>query len=325
MSKNETMTGVRKSALPDVNSGEKIIDFMRLRTAATVLSVLLIAGSILSLTINGIKWGLDFTGGTQVELLYDEPINVANIREQLSNEGHTDAIVKESGSANNILITISGDDAELGNRVAKMLDQNYDGHVETKRIEYVGPQVGERMREQGGLGMLVALVLVMLYIAFRFQFKFSIGAVTALAHDSAIVLGVFSLLGLQFDLTVMAAILAVVGYSLNDTIIVYDRIRENFRKRRKSDAIEVINTSLTQSLGRTLATSGTTLMVLLSLFLFGGDMIHNFAIALIVGIGVGTYSSIYIASNMLVYMNIKREDMIVPVKHNDNKDEEILP
>ena len=177
--------------------------------------------------------------------------------------------------------------------------------------------MGERLREQGGLGMLMALGLVMLYIAFRFQFKFSVGAVVALTHDSIIVLGLFALLQLQFDLTVMAAILAVIGYSLNDTIIVYDRIRENFRKRRKGTASDIIDVSLTQTLGRTLATSGTTLMVLLALFLFGGEMIHNFATALIVGIGVGTYSSIYIASNLLLYLKISREDLLLPVKQEE--------
>ena len=252
-----------------------------------------------------------------MELLYERPVNTADVRAQLADTGHADAVVQEFGSANNILIRIPGDDAALGNRIAQMLDTSYDGKVEAKRVEYVGPQVGEKLREQGGLGMLMALGLVMLYIAFRFQFKFSVGAVTALAHDSIIVLGVFSLLQLQFDLTVMAAILAVVGYSLNDTIIVYDRIRENFRKRRKGEPTEIINVSLTQTLGRTLATSGTTLMVLLALFLFGGDMIHNFATALIVGIGVGTYSSIYIASNLLLYMNINREDLVVPVKQEE--------
>ena len=208
-----------------------------------------------------------------------------------------------------------------GRAVAGLLGQNYDGNVVAVRVEFVGPQVGERLREQGGLGMLFAMLLITLYIAFRFQFKFSVGAILSLAHDVIFTLGLFALLGLQFDLTVMAALLAVIGYSLNDTIIVYDRIRENFRKLRKGDADEVINVSLTQTLGRTLATSGTTLMVLLALFLFGGEMIHNFALALIVGVGVGTYSSIYIASNMLIYMRVSREDLIVPVKENEDSEQ----
>ncbi|WP_062269793.1 protein translocase subunit SecF [Endozoicomonas arenosclerae] len=296
---------------------QKVINFMKLRTYATILSIVMIVGSIGSLATKGINWGLDFTGGTLIELVYDQPANTENIRNQLGEAGHSDAVVQEFGSVRDILVRIPGDDPALGHNIAKLLDQKHDGSVVVKRVEFVGPQVGERLREQGGLGMLMALGLVMLYIAFRFQFKFSVGAVLALTHDSLIVLGLFSFLQLQFDLTVLAAILAVIGYSLNDTIIVYDRIRENFRKLRKGDADEIINVSLTQTLGRTLATSGTTLMVLLSLFLFGGEMINGFATALIVGIGVGTYSSIYIASNLLIYMKISREDLIVPVKEDD--------
>ncbi|PJE78805.1 hypothetical protein CI610_02240 [invertebrate metagenome] len=300
----------KRASQPD----EKIIGFMRLRTAATALSIVLILCAIASMAVRGITWGLDFTGGTLVELAYDGPVKASEVRETLATMGYSDTVVQEFGADNNLLIRMPGNDPALGNVIAKKLDESYAGHVETKRVEYVGPQVGERLREQGLLGMFLALGLVMLYIAFRFQFKFSVGAVTALAHDTILVLGVFSFFGIQFDLTVMAAILAVIGYSLNDTIIVYDRIRENFRKRRKGSAEEVINVSLTQTLGRTLATSGTTLMVLLSLFLFGGDMIHSFSIALIIGIVVGTYSSIYIASNTLLYMKIKREDLLVPAK-----------
>ncbi|OED44251.1 protein-export membrane protein SecF [Endozoicomonas sp. (ex Bugula neritina AB1)] len=304
-------------------SDSKIINFMRLRTFATVLSVVVLAASVLSLATKGINWGLDFTGGTKIGVVYDQPVMVGNVRAQLDAAGYEGISVQEAGSAQNIEIKIASEetDAKLGDRVVKVLSQNYAGDIDVQSVEFVGPQVGDRMREQGGLGMLMALGLVMMYIAFRFQFKFSVGAVSALAHDSIIVMGLFSFLGLQFDLTVMAAILAVVGYSLNDTIIVYDRIRENFRKLRKGTAEEVINVSLTQTLGRTLATSGTTLMVLLALFLFGGEMIHNFATALIVGIGVGTYSSIYIASNILIYMNINREDLMVPVKENEDLDE----
>lgn len=299
----------------------KVINFMRLRTLASVFSLILMLGSVAALAVKGINWGLDFTGGTLIELVYDQPVQTAEIREQLDTAGYDNAVVQEFGSAENILVRIPGADPKMGAAVAGLLGQSYDGAVEAVRVEFVGPQVGERLREQGGLGMLFAMLLITLYIAFRFQFKFSVGAIMALAHDVIFTLGVFALLGLQFDLTVMAALLAVIGYSLNDTIIVYDRIRENFRKLRKGDALEVINVSLTQTLGRTLATSGTTLMVLLALFLFGGDMIHNFALALIVGVGIGTYSSIYIASNMLVYMKISREDLIVPVKENEEADQ----
>ncbi|MGI2027362.1 protein translocase subunit SecF [Endozoicomonas acroporae] len=299
----------------------KVINFMRLRSYASVLSLLLMLGSVGALAVKGINWGLDFTGGTLIELVYDQPVKTADIRDQLATAGYDNVVVQEFGSAEDILVRIPGDDPKMGASVAGLLGQNYDGNVEAVRVEFVGPQVGERLREQGGLGMLFAMLLITLYIAFRFQFKFSVGAILSLAHDVIFTLGLFALLGLQFDLTVMAALLAVIGYSLNDTIIVYDRIRENFRKLRKGDADEVINVSLTQTLGRTLATSGTTLMVLLALFLFGGEMIHNFALALIVGVGVGTYSSIYIASNMLIYMRISREDLIVPVKENEDSEE----
>ena len=321
--------GSKSEATSDKMSSDKkmyghtrIIDFMRLRMGATVLSVLLLLGSVATLFTNGINFGLDFTGGTLIELSYDKPANVAQVRNQLGEMGFSDAVAQEYGSANAVLIRIPGSEsnATLSNQVARQLNAVYDGEITVKRVEFVGPQVGEQLRDQGGLGMLLALALVMLYIAFRFQYKFSLGAVIALGHDSLIVLGVFSLFGLQFDLTVLAAILAVVGYSLNDTIIVYDRVRENFRKVRRGTAAEIINISLSQTLGRTLATSGTTIMVLLALFFLGGDMIHNFAAALLVGVGVGTYSSIYIASNLLLYMNISREDLIVPVREDEVDD-----
>lgn len=299
----------------------KVINFMRLRTLATVFSVILMLGSVAALAVKGISWGLDFTGGTLIELVYDQPVRTAEIRAQLGAAGYDDAIVQEFGSARDILVRLPGDDPKMGAAVAALLDQNYDGTVSAVRVEFVGPQVGERLREQGGLGMLFAMLVITVYIAFRFQIKFSVGAILSLAHDVLFTLGLFALLGLQFDLTVVAALLAMIGYSLNDTIIVYDRIRENFRKLRKGDTEEIINVSLTQTLGRTLATSGTTLMVLLALFLFGGDMIHNFAVALIVGVGVGTYSSIYIASNILVYLKLSREDLIVPVKENEELDQ----
>ncbi len=295
----------------------RVIDFMRLRTMATMLSLVLMLGSVVTLAINGINFGLDFTGGTLVELSYDKPVEVSSVRSQLDELGY-DAVAQEYGSASDVLIRIPGAETgiNLGDKVSKDLAARYDGKITVRRVEFVGPQVGEQLRDQGGLGMMLALALVMLYIAFRFQYKFSLGAVIALGHDSLIVLGVFSLLGLPFDLPVLAAILAVVGYSLNDTIIVYDRVRENFRKVRRGTSSDVINISLSQTLGRTLATSGTTIMVLLSLFFLGGDMIHGFATALLVGVCVGTYSSIYIASNMLLYLGVTREDLIVPVRED---------
>ena len=299
----------------------KIINFMRLKSYASVLSMLLMVISIGALTFKGINWGLDFTGGTLIELIYDKPVKTSDIRDQLTQADYENVTVQEFGSAEDIIVRLAGDDPKMGAEVAKLLGQSYEGTVEAVRVEYVGPQVGERLREMGGLGMLLAMGIITLYIAFRFQFKFSIGAILSLAHDVIFTLGLFALLDLQFDLTVMAALLAVIGYSLNDTIIVYDRIRENFRKLRKGEVEEIVNTSLTQTLGRTLATSGTTLMVLLALFLFGGEMIHNFALALIAGVGIGTYSSIYIASNLLIYLGVSREDLLVPVKENNEIDQ----
>jgi preprotein translocase subunit SecF len=203
----------------------------------------------------------------------------------------------------------------------KVLQDNFAGTVELRRVEFVGPQVGDELREQGGLAMLLALGLIMLYIAFRFQFKFALSAVIALIHDVIITLGFFSVFGLEFDLTVLAAVLAVIGYSLNDTIVVYDRIRENFRKLRATSPLEVVNISLTETLGRTIITSLTTVLVLISLAFFGGDMIFGFAVALLVGITVGTYSSIYMASNILLMMDVSKEDLMVPVKEGADRDD----
>ncbi|VUD66462.1 hypothetical protein TDB9533_03597 [Thalassocella blandensis] len=289
---------------------EKMINFMGQRKIAASISILLILGSIVSLFINGLNFGLDFTGGTLVELHYEREANIENIRQELKQQGFPGAVVTNFGSDRDVLIRVQTEDAKLGDKIAKDLQAAANGEAEVKRISYVGPQIGEELRDDGGLGMLFALAVVMFYVGVRFQMKFSIGSVAALAHDVIIVLGLFSVTQLDFDLTVLAAILAVIGYSLNDTIVVSDRIRENFRLVRKSSPIEVINISLTQTLSRTLITSLTTLLVLVALFLVGGELIHNFAIALIAGIVVGTYSSIYVAANILLLMNISKDDLI---------------
>ena len=302
----------------------RILNFMRFRRPATLLSVVLVACAVISLLVRGLNFGLDFTGGTLVELSYDRPVNMEQVRGTLERMGYSDATAQEYGSQRDVLIRLPGMAAgnDAGVKMARELVVA-GGDVVVRRVEFVGPQVGEKLRDQGGLGMLLALALVMLYVAMRFQYKFSFGAVVALAHDSVLVLGLFSLLHLPFDLSVLAALLAVIGYSLNDTIIVYDRVRENFRKVRRGTPIDVINISLSQTLGRTLATSGTTIMVLLALFFLGGDMIHGFATALLAGVVVGTYSSIYIASNMLVYTNVTREDLVTPPPAEN--EEEIQP
>jgi len=299
---------------------KKIIDFMGQRKLAAIFSLLLIIGSIVSLSTKGMVLGLDFTGGTQIEVGYPKSADLENIRNQLSSAGFDNPVVVHFGSELDVLIRLQGKpEAGLSDSVLAALG-NGSQALDLRRVDYVGPQVGEELREDGGLGMLAALAIVMLYVAIRFQYKFSLGAVAALVHDVIITLGFFSVSGLEFDLTVLAAVLAVVGYSLNDTIVVSDRIRENFRLLRVSDSTAVINESLTQTLGRTLITSITTLLVLLALFFFGGELIHNFAVALIVGVLIGTYSSIYVAANILLSLGMTREDLLPPEKEGAEDD-----
>ena len=294
------------------------IDFMAWRKIALSVSVILATVSILSLSLKQLNYGLDFTGGSLVELHYPNEIEVGNIRQSLTNAGYEGAQVALFGSTQDVLIKLPGSVSDtLGAEIIQVLRQESSEDIDLRRIEYVGPQIGSELRDDGGLAMLLALGLMMLYIAFRFQSRFAGAAVLALVHDVIIVLGIFSLFNLDFDLTVLAALLAVIGYSLNDTIVVSDRIRENLRIQRGVDTEEVINLSLNQMLSRTLITSLTTLLVLTSLYLFGGELIKNFALALIFGVVVGTYSSIYIASNALVMMGLTSDHLIVPEKENE--------
>jgi len=379
----------------------KVIQFMKQRKYAAAFSALLILGSIVSLVVNGLQFGLDFTGGTQLEIGFEKSVNLEAIRKNLDEQKLKNPLVVYYGADSEVLIRMQGslkdialeqlksslskqfgsdvsltpENVAINNKkyAAKLLISgatNLDSQIETffpkkefvsvethivddnsvevmlatsletvvssrllsgleaatgqkaslRRSEFVGPQVGDELRDDGGLGMLFALFVVMAYVALRFQFKFSVGAVAALIHDVIIVIGTFSLFKLDFDLTVLAAVLAVIGYSLNDTIVVSDRIRENFRKLRKGNVEEVIDLSLTQTLGRTLITSLTTLLVLIALFVFGGELIHGFATALVVGVMVGTYSSIYVAANVLVFMGISKEDLVVPEKEGAELD-----
>lgn len=312
---------------------EKILNFMGQRKLAAVFSILLLVGSIVSLTVQGLNFGLDFTGGTQLEYKYETAADLNAIRATLEEAGYTGAVVVNYGSDTNVLMSLqqsvppSTDPSKpqeivsIGEVVLELLESKSSEEIELLRTDVVGAQVGEELANSGGMGMLLALAVVMAYVAVRFQFKFSVGAVAALIHDVIIVLGVFSFFQLTFDLTVLAAVLAVIGYSLNDTIVVADRIRENFRLIRKGGSEEVINISLTQTLGRTMITSLTTLLVLLALFFVGGEMIHNFALALIVGVVIGTYSSIYVSANILMAMHIDREDLIPVVKEGEELDE----
>lgn len=300
---------------------ERSFNFMALRKMMAGVSIAVLLASILSLFINQLQFGLDFTGGALIEVEYSQEKPLDEIRQTLVGAGYESAIVQTFGSPTDIMVRLQEDHTPtLGDDVLAALRSGTSADVELMRSEFVGAQVGDELREQGGLGMLLALAIVMLYVAMRFQFKFSVGAVVALAHDVLIVLGLFSLLRLDFDLTVLAALLAVIGYSLNDTIVVSDRIRENFRKLRKGTSEEIINVSLNQTLGRTLVTSLTTLLVLLALFFFGGEMIHGFATALMIGVLVGTYSSIYVAANVLLAMNVTREDLLPPVKEEEEDD-----
>jgi len=299
----------------------KILPFMAWRRFAAGFSLIamLIAGG--ALTTQSLNWGLDFTGGTLVEVEYGDTANLREVRQILEDSGYAGVVVVAFGTDRDVLIRlpISYSD-EQGVAMVDVLRRASSSPIELRRMEFVGPAVGEELREQGGLAMLLALGLVMLYVGFRFQFKFAVGAVMALAHDVLFVLGFFSLLGLEFDLTVLAAILAVIGYSLNDTIVVADRIRENFRKLRRSNSTEVIDISLTETLGRTLVTSLTTLLVLLALAIFGGEMIHGFALALLAGVAIGTYSSIYVSATILLAMGVSKEDVAIPIKESGSED-----
>ncbi|MEE9309942.1 MAG: protein translocase subunit SecF [Cocleimonas sp.] len=299
---------------------KKMINFVGMRKAAMVLSIIMIIASIGSLVVNGLNLGVDFTGGTVIEVGYPEAANVDDIRKALT-DGKFDATVQHFGTAKDVLIRIAPqegvDRAQVGVDVVAILKSGNPA-VEMRRVEFVGPQIGDELRDDGGTAMLMALGFILIYVALRFEFRFSIGAIIALLHDVIITVGIFSITRMEFDLTILAAILAIIGYSLNDTIVVFDRVRENFLKLRKVDAEESINISINQTLSRTVVTSLTTLLVLLALYFFGGEIIHGFSLAMIIGVVVGTYSSIYVASSSLLMMGITREALLPPEKEDDD-------
>ncbi|APD94766.1 protein-export membrane protein SecF [Alteromonas mediterranea] len=304
------------------------VNFMRLRIPAMVLSTVLILGSFVSLGVNSLNWGLDFTGGTLIEVGYEDSADLEAIRVRLNESNFEDAVVQNFGSSQDVLIRIAPRDGvkavTIGEQVLAAL--RADGtSVDMRRIEFVGPNVGEELTEQGGLAMLVALLCILVYVAMRFEWRFALGSVSALAHDVILTLGLFSVLQIEFDLTVLAAVLAVIGYSLNDTIVVSDRIRENFRKIRKGEPVEIINISLTQTLNRTIITSLTTVLVLVALFYKGGALIHGFATALLFGVVVGTYSSVYIASSVALALGISKEDLMPPQVEKEGADLDPMP
>ncbi|MEH6798428.1 MAG: protein translocase subunit SecF [Halopseudomonas sabulinigri] len=290
----------------------KTINFLGLRKVFFGVAIVLMLASIGSLVVKQLNLGLDFTGGALVELNYSQAADLEQIRDVLRENGWDDAVVQNFGASTDVLIRLPSDNPDLGSEIAELVKRQDGNEVLVKRVEFIGPQVGEELRDKGGLGMLLALGGILLYVSLRFQMKFAVSAIVALFHDVIFTLGIFSLFGLSFDLTVLAALLAVIGYSLNDTIVVFDRVRENMRLMRQTELTDIINLSTTQTLGRTLATSFSTVLVLLALFWFGGENIHGFATALLIGVGVGTYSSIYIASGLLVTMKLTRDDLIPP-------------
>ncbi|MFC3121123.1 protein translocase subunit SecF [Agaribacter flavus] len=306
---------------------KETVSFMKIRIPALFFSAVLIIGSLSSLVINQLNWGLDFTGGTVIQMNYPQGANLENVRLELSAAGFENAVVQNFGSSQEVLIRVAPQDdlapEKIGDIVVAAL-QAKDSTATMQRIEFVGPNVGEELTEQGGLAMLVALICILIYVAMRFEWRFALGSVAALAHDVIITLGLFSVLQLEFDLTVLAALLAVIGYSLNDTIVVSDRIRENFRKVRKGSPEEIINISLTQTLNRTIVTSLTTILVLLALFFKGGALIHGFATALLMGVFIGTYSSVYIASAVALALGISKEDLMPPEVEKEGADLEPL-
>lgn len=303
------------------------IDFLGRRNLAWIFSTVLIVVAVASLATRGLNLGIDFTGGTIVEVGYSQSVELTPIRGALAQAQFNDVIVQHFGTSKDVLIRLPASEsttaAELSNQVLSALQSTGDPSM--RRVEFVGPQVGDELRDDGGLAVLYALVAILIYVMLRFEFRFSVGSVAALIHDVLLVIGFFSLTQAPFDLTVLAAVLAVIGYSLNDTIVVFDRIRENFRKMRKATPVEVINSSVNQTLARTIMTSLTTLLVLLALFFFGGEVIHSFALALLVGVLIGTYSSIYIASSILVLLKVTAKDLMDDDKDDQDKDDDSRP
>ncbi|MUH72567.1 protein translocase subunit SecF [Psychrosphaera haliotis] len=319
-----------------LNLDSKVINFMSIRRYSGILSILLVIAALGSFATKGLNWGLDFTGGSLIEVSFEKSADLRKIRSVMDEIGFGDATVQNFGSSKEVLIRLapqkkSVDEANgekitsamIGDVIMEAL-QEMDSTATKRRIEFVGPSVGDELRDQGGLAMLTALICILIYVALRFEWRFALGSVSALAHDVLITLGLFSVLGIEFDLTVLAAILAVIGYSLNDTIVVSDRIRENFRKLREGSPEEIINISLTQTLNRTMITSITTALVLIALLVVGGELIKGFATALLFGVVIGTYSSIYVASSIALSLGISKEDLMPTVIEKEGEDQDQL-
>ena len=308
---------------------DKTIRFMRYRIPTLIFSTILVLASITSLAVNKLNWGLDFTGGTGIELGYKQNADLGQVRSVLEQNGFPSAVVQNFGTQRDVLIRIDAIEGvnaqQIGDQIVTMMRANSDENVVLRRSEFVSASVGDELAEQGGLAMLTALICILIYIAIRFEWRLAVCAVGALAHDIIITLGLFSFLRLEFDLTVLAALLAVIGYSINDTVVICDRIRENFLKFRKYTSEEVINGAITDTMSRTVITSLTTVLVLLALFFLGGQLIHGFATALLFGVFIGTYSSIFIASSLAFMLGVSREDLLPPEIEKEGEDLDPLP
>lgn len=314
--------------MQEAQKKDERLPFMRFRGIMGAISALLVVASIISLSVNKLNFGLDFTGGTLLEVGFEKPADLSRVRDALDGADFSDAVVQHYGTQEDILIRLApreGVKAEqLGTEILESLRSTFEQKIEMRRIEFVGPNVGDEFIEQGGLAMLTAMICILLYIAMRFEWRLAVGAVAALAHDVILTLGLFSVLGLEFDLTVLAALLAVIGYSINDTVVVCDRIRETFRKFSKLTPLQTVNRALTDTLSRTLVTSLTTILVLLTLFFLGGPLIHGFSTALLFGVVIGTYSSIYIASTVALAFGVSREDLMPPEVEKEGADQDPL-
>ncbi len=308
---------------------ENTIGFMRWSKAAFLLSIVMIGAALFTLSTKWLNWGLDFTGGTLIEVGFEQPAHLDEIRLALENKGFGDATVQNFGSSRDVMVRlrpredVAGE--TLGGQILAAIQEGTGEQVEMRRIEFVGPSIGDELAEAGGLAILTSLICILLYVSMRFEWRLAAGAVLALAHDVIITLGIFSLLQIEVDLTIVAALLTVVGYSLNDTIVVFDRIRENFRKMRKGEPSDIMDSSITQTLSRTLITSGTTLFVVIALFSQGGANIHGFATALLLGITVGTYSSIYVASALALKLGIQKEHLMPPQVDKEGEEVDEMP
>lgn len=303
------------------------LNFMKLSTPTAILSAILFVLAIASLSMKGLNWGLDFTGGTLVEVGFSQPADLEQLRDVLADNELSDAVVQNFGSSRDVLVRVPprpemAEAESVGDNLFSLLQSQVDSDVEMRRVEFVGPSVGAELAEAGGLAMIVAAICILIYVSFRFEWRIALASVIGLVQDVVMILGLFSLLQIEVDLTILAALLAVIGYSLNDSIVISDRIRENFRKLRNTEVPDVINISLSQCLSRTLITSLTTIMVLLTLLFFGGQMVNGFALAMLVGVVVGTYSSTFTRTTIMVALGISREDLMPPEVEKEGEEQE---